>query len=355
MISVHAHARRPNRRFEGAPILSLQKAVDVLGRDVGSAAASRRRRAIAKLAGYGLERPDFRTAISQLGVDPASIERALAEIAAPPAPGASLELLVFNLPLLVDLTADCKARAREQLTAAAPPEVSDPTRWSLDVLVPATVDQVARALDPQSWDRCSTLFTDTYLVETPTPCCSATGPVVGCTAPPGPGDPPPGPAEPVGKAYGYTPLFEHFCLDGSCSGCKGSTTDCQAQFKNLLCVKTWYDRPVPMSCLASCAESYAVDYKLARSLGGELLGNENVGVTIDHGGLSVRRARPDETTGLLGSDWSVVHGEKTLAVSSPFYSGAIDAYLPAVMDEIKGELVEMACCRVAKECWLTPW
>jgi hypothetical protein len=355
MISVHAHARRPNRNFHGAPIMVLEDAVPILASDVGSAAASRRRRAIAKLAGYGLDRPDFRTAITQLGVDPAAIDVALGAIASVPAPGVALELLIFNLPLLVGLTPDCRSLAQAPLTAEVSEAVLDtPTGWSLDLLVPRPVHEVARALDPQSWDQCSVLFKATYLVETPTPCCSVNGPVTGCTAPAGPNDPPPGSAEPVGKPYGYSSLFEHFCVDNACSQCKGPTY-CRAQFKNILCVKTWYDRAVPICCLASCADRYDVSYRLARSMGGELLGNENVGVTIDQGGLSVRRAQAAERAGLLGNDWSVVHVDKTLSYSSSFYSGALVPYLQALMDEIKGEVVEISCCTVAKECWLAPW
>lgn len=354
MISVHAHARRPDRNFHGAPIMVLEDAVPILASDVGPAAASRRRRAIAKLAGYGLERPDFRAAIAQLGVDPAAIDAALATIESRPAQGARLELPIFNLPLLVALTPDCRSLAQAPLTAEVPDTVlSTPTGWSLDLLVPRPVHEVARAFDPQSWDQCSALFKATYLVDTPTPCCSATGPVIGCTAPPGPGDPTPGSAEPVGKPYGYSPLFEHFCVDNVCNTCKGPRV-CKARFKNILCVKTWYDRAVPICCLASCADRYDVSYRLARSMGGELLGDETAGVSIDQGGLSVRRAQPADKAGLLGSTWSVVHVDKRLSFGGSFYSGAAAAYLPALMDEIKGEVVENACCTVPKECWLAP-
>src|SRR5207245_643206 len=67
MLSIHAHARWPDAKFKTLPFLPLGDAVQILKSDRGPAADSRRRRAVAKLAAYGLGRDDFRRDISDLG------------------------------------------------------------------------------------------------------------------------------------------------------------------------------------------------------------------------------------------------------------------------------------------------
>ena len=66
MFSVYAHAFWPDGNFHGVDFIPLDKAIETLRRDDGPEAASRVRRAVAVLWGYGYGRLDFKDAIKVL-------------------------------------------------------------------------------------------------------------------------------------------------------------------------------------------------------------------------------------------------------------------------------------------------
>src|SRR5439155_15245248 len=189
--------------------------------------------------------------------------------------------------------------------------------------IPRAMEDVARSLDPQSWNVASTLFYDSYLVDTPPSCCPHT-PTSVCTftTAPGSSDPSPGTSHPAGEPYGYTALFENFCAGKSCPKCQG--TECVAAFKNLLCVRTKYDGAcVLVPCLARFANSYTVTYHLATFLSGSVYGASTGPIERDKGTLSVRPATAAEAQGLSGNTWSMVHVEKELVFKSSGLTSAM--------------------------------
>ncbi len=342
MLSIHAYARWPDGNFDGVQFLPLRKAVDILRRDRGMAADSRRRRAIAKLAAYAPENEDIRQAIGDLLMDrrdlTATVSKLRTDRAISPA---LLEVGIANS--LSALTPDCP------WNLPAPPTggVKDPppVEWSYDVSIPRDMEDIARALDPQSWDQCSPFFKETHLASTASPCCPAAS---SCTET--------GPrSEPAGKPYNQAALYERFCVADDCSSPCPGPHKCDIDFENLLCVTTEYDAWVPCSCMVSHADRYDVDYQLASWISGELLGIEPAAVITDEGRLSTRRATAAETAKLTGSPWSVVHVDKTLDFANSGQTGAVGKFLQALKDELAGQVVEQACCEVPTEHWCTGW
>jgi hypothetical protein len=342
MLSIHAHARWPDGNFDGLQFLPLRKAVELLMRDRGMAAASRRRRAIAKLAAYAPENEDIHLAIADLLMNRKDLTPTVSALRTDRAISpALLEVAIVNT--LTALTPDCP------WNIPAPPSggVKDPppVAWSYDVSIPRNVEAIARALDPQSWDQCSPFFKDTHLASTAAPCCPTAS---SCTAIGARSEPP-------GKPYNQAVLYERFCVADDCSTPCPGPHRCDIDFENLLCVTTEYKPWIPFSCLVACADQYDVDYHLASWISGELLGLEPAAVIMDQGRLSARRATAAETATLTGSPWAVVHVDKTFDFTNSGQTGAVGKFLQALKDELAGQIVEQACCEVPAECWCAGW
>ena len=340
MLSVHAHARWPDENFDGLRILPLQQAVDILKRDRGMAADSRRRRAIAKLLAYAPGSADVRVAVDDLLMDRRDLTPKLAESRS--VRPAVLEVAIVNS--LAALTPNCQWTVPAPSGGVANPP---PVQWSYDVFIPRNVGDIARALDPQNWDLCSPFFTDTHLVTTAAPCCPAK-PGASCSET-GVG------YEPAGKPYTQAVLYEHFCYADDCSSPCAGPHICAIDFENLLCVTTEYSPWIPFSCAVGGAERYDVDFNLASWISGELLGVEPAAVIEDDGHVSARRPTAAEAATLTGAPWAVVHVDKTLDFANPGQTGAVGKFLQILTDELAGQIVEQACCEVQPECWWAGW
>jgi hypothetical protein len=123
-------------------------------------------------------------------------------------------------------------------------------------------------------------------------------------------------------------LFEFYTCPATDE--KGNPTGCDASFKNLLDVLTWW---------STTGKTYDVRYKLNTFLDGEVLGTkENAEVTTDDGGAE---ADADGGTGqVIASGW------KTLVFKNLALTGMSKALLTVMTDEQTGELAELACCPV---------
>lgn len=352
MVSVHVHARWPEADFGGL-VIPLSDAVRILRTDPGEAAASRRRRAIAKLASYGLPERRFGGEIEALGGDLGLIENwILSEFGSPPYPPPQvLEASIANL--LVWLTPSCPWKDAEVSGSVKEPP---PLQWSFEVDVPRPLPDVARALDPQSWAQCSPFFLESYLVETDAPCCPNTGSACGFTPDAGTGKPPAAAAVPRGKYHASSPFYEDFCYDpeGSCGECEQA--GCTVDFENLLCVQSSYDVKPLFDFMAKLAGHYAVDFHLSRALSGELDDAEGDAyqLSADQGSLEVERLSSAEAAAKGGGDWCRVEAQKHLGFSSSGVEGAVGRVLVGLEDELAGQVAEHACCSVAHESW-GPW
>lgn len=345
MLSIHAHARWPDEDFSGLHFLPLPAAVEILTRDRGRAADSRRRRAIAKLVAYAPTYEYVQLAIAALLMNRADLAPPLRTLKAEGAASFSPAVLeVAYANLLVALTPDCPWNVPAPPTGGVrdPP----PVEWSYDVTIPRNVEDIARALDPQSWDLCSPFFKDTHLVSTAAPCCPTNS---GCSETGAR-------SEPAGKPYKDAVLYERFCIADNCGiPCPGPHM-CDIDFENLLCITTGYDPRIPFSFLAGCADRYDVDYHLASWISGELLGVEPAAIITDRGHLSARRATDAEKATLtVGSPWAMVHVDKVLDFTSSGHTGAVGKYLQVLTDELAGQIVEQSCCEVASQCWSACW
>jgi hypothetical protein len=368
MVSVHAHARWPDKNFGGADFIPLGRAIQTLANETGRrpGAGSRARRAVAKLSSYsyGEFEPEVATLLANYDVGSALLKDEIVRAAAkatppiplPPTPDrmAELEAIIVDLPLLMMLPpADCRAKAPKYVGGVGKPP---PVKWAYDQFIPRRMDDIARALDPQSWSEASDYFYRSYLVDAPS-CCPPKGP--GCPfkakppSDPYPGDPEEGPERPRGKPYGTTAFFELFCIGKHCPDCEGDSKKCLAAFKNILCVDTRYVPGVTFSVFTSCADQYEVGYSLGGYLYGELNGAENQKINADGGTLSVRPATDLERqqNGLVGPDWSLVHVDKHLAFEGSL-GGSAGYVLQAYEDELAGQIVEQACTEIAPECWI---
>lgn len=353
MISIHAWARWPDGNFNGAPILPLNVAVEIVAHDKGPGSDWRRRRAVAKLAGYSFNgvafSPAAKTAIARLGVDSDTLlDKLRGAIAAGPLPPQrDVEITVLNLDMLATMTPTCKANVPTPVVGGVGngPQSS----WAFDIKVPRRFDDVARALDPQSWAKCSTFFRDSYFVTTPASCCDPSAQDPSCTTTMGAnGRPVPGTALPIGKPHDYLPLYERLCVSNDCDQC-GKWPNCQVNFENILCIKTSYQPSVFLSCLTPLADRFDVDYRLGAWLKGELLAVPGKMVITDQGTLSTTRLAGGPTTG----DWSTVHVEKQLSLQGSFDNGAARTYFTAMVDELSNQSIDHACCDVDKTCWIS--
>jgi hypothetical protein len=348
MLSVHANARNLELAIEFLPELDEKGgAIDALRRDQGEAASSRRRRAVAKLAGYGLTLQEgrlenrFAPQIDRLGVDPDFISAEVSKRFPMGLPG-PLALELFVGDLLAFMTPFCRWVQATGKVGGNTPDIE----WSYDVAVPRRFHDVARALDPQSWNQCSLLLHHSYLVANPGDCCS-TDP---SDCPQGP-VPPPGTPIPRGKPYSACALFEEYCQDqqGDCTRCDNAS--CEVDFRNVLCISTSYDRLVLWQKMAASANRYEVKFGLGRWIHTEWA-DEAVGDEIaeDSGLLWVERIPGP------GPPSAKVHVEKKLRFKDPVVTELVRELVKAYEDELAGEIVEHACCEVAPETWGPfPW
>ena len=345
MISIAANAYFPDKDFppHTSPI-DLGAAVITLNCDValggGADAWSRRRRAIAKLAAYGLERPLTAQTISDLGGDIETI-RSFVETQA-----AGLgEYLRGNTAVLESAIADMPGlQSGSSPGIADPPDAVDPATgvdaltstcaltWEelyddvygagptvsavASIRIERPLAEVAKALDPQSWGKCSKFYEPgaTYLI---------TGNVT---------DPLTCPATPdkpmtLGTPY-HRALYEHFtCVKG-----------CDANFQNLLAIKTFYDNPDATPCTGAGGTNpctrYRVDFGL-KTVCAAQLSNEKVNLTTDQGELQATIDPKDPR-------WTRVYFVKRLSFGDPVFNGAMEAVLENT--ELAGELGEFACC-----------
>jgi hypothetical protein len=158
------------------------------------------------------------------------------------------------------------------------------------------VADVAKALDPQSWDQCSKFFSDTCLARR-----DAGGVIVE------------DPAEPLGAAWKTRTLYEHFVC---------AATGCGAWFENLLFVTTWYEGSPNQS-------KYVASYGFNSWLDGVAK------ITGDDGDLW---ARKDAAGG------TIADSSKNIAFENPGLTGMAEAAL--AHSEMAGELAELVCCGV---------
>jgi hypothetical protein len=308
MVSIRAHALWPDRNFPpGIRPMALERAASLLRRDPDPFAPSRRRRAIATLAGYGWRAgtfpPTIAHALGTLGVDPQALLRRIDEEPAAPADGAELESRVYDA---VDRdrfggalwVADCHPTKLYQWVS--PPDKPSTTS-SITLSVNRSVDDIARGLDPQSWSTCNQFFLKSYLAVEPV----------------GTADPAPDTPVAAGTAYPATAgsrlFFEHY--DGRCSfGC---------WFKNLLDVRTWYE-----SIPSTSDHGYHIRYDLHRYLSG------TESIKIDGGGF---KAEPS-TGGATVTAWKTLQFQSTVATA---VTAAVFRQAAAA-----GVITDIACCDI---------
>ena len=327
MTSIHAHARWPRDRFpDGFEPQGLPEAAQFLAQDDGVLAKSRRRRAIAKLFAYGRGRPDVEDALRILGADPAVIASEL-EIFQLKCTDKiirieQVETAVYGQLAFTALTVPgCPAQELEVFSPeSGAPEAFSYTRISID----KDVTDVARSLDPQSWDVCSKFFKVTYLAKLD----SNGKPIVDpLTVDPG---------NPYGGVLGERTLFEHYeCLITGASGC-------DSWFENMLFASTWWD-PTSVG-----SRKFNVRYSLTPGgwLDGEVAKSKaGAEITTDNGGTEVQ-----ETT----SGPAQAAGWKTIKFDNPVVTGATKAIFTVMADEIAGEFAELACCPIPRSVTATP-
>ena len=359
MVSIHVHARYyPHSPDTVALVIPLQQASQILHQDAGMGADSRRRRAAAKLAAYWIHRfdfGDFDEEIEQIAGPDAvhTIGGYLGDVIAsdslPPAEITELKLL----NLLKFMTLHCPWLVNKDLRGGV--RTPPPIEWNFEILVPRSVPDIARALDPQSWNECSVMFRASHLVKTPS-CCPKTD-TADCSCQINPdGTPKPiDPPKPRGMPYDFNALYEHSCYDAQdqCATCDYAGVSCDLNYKNLLCVRTRYDTAIGSSDLLGAVGRYDVDYHLGRSLAGELSDGEGYLLDSDQGNLHVRAPAAEDLTGVAMGVWSVVHSDKHMSFKDTGMNTEIGELLKAIEDELKGELAEHACCYVKPEKWGT--
>lgn len=326
MLTVHAWSRWPDGGFPNDVMpLPLGRAMRILACDTDRLAPSRRRRALAKLAAFGLRRPRVRAAIEQLGADPAAIERALAtdgiesfgrgttgtgsattraETArADPAlvQGYVADLFRTSLRVLGCDWSELYARPSDDgLTASA----------HVGIMVARSVDELAVALDPQRWDECSKFWKPPerayFAVEGDDGKAkkSREGIVQATTLP-------------FGHPFPSSLLYEHFSCDSSI---------CRVDFEMILRTKAQRgERP--------CGDEYFMDYSKDETVSGMVVDVETT-VDVDDGWVSACRGSASEK--------ATVEGFKRVKFGDPVINGfGVFAIQHA---ELAEELAELACC-----------
>jgi hypothetical protein len=350
MISVHAHARYYPNPDVMARFMPLPTAIQILHHDEGSAADSRRRRAAAKLAAYWIHRFEFETfdeEIAAIAGDAAvdAIAARLVLLQPLPAPaileGDLLNILKFLTPL-------CRWEVKRLKGGVATPP---PISWMFEILVPRDIPDVARSLDPQSWDECSLFFFASHLVATPSCCPKSTTSDCSCATDSAGNPQPIVPPVPRGQPFDWTALYERVCHDeqGQCQLC--DTVSCDMNYKNLLCVKTDYDVPIVSSDQLGAVGRYDVEFHLGTSRAVELDGIDGYLLDSNQGNLHVREPTSGELGSVGAGDWSVVHVDKHMTFRDTGKTTEVGELLKALEDELQGELAEHACCYVAPEKW----
>jgi hypothetical protein len=169
------------------------------------------------------------------------------------------------------------------------------------VKVRRRVIDVAKALDPQSWSRCSMLFEETYLAHW-------SGGVVR--------DPPVPLSRPYGGALGPRSLFEHYV-------CRASGCD-NVFFDNLLHVTTKWAGPEPGQ------GEYTVIYSLEKFIASS---TPNATILRDEGTLWAEEGPDGETTAFV---------EKTIQYARPEHTAIAEAAFRAA--DLGGEAAALLCC-----------
>lgn len=307
MLSVAAHSVLP-KVSPDMDVYPLPVAFGVLAADRDQLAPMRLRRAVAKVAAYRPRQYDVDCLLKQVGVDPVRIARALQvtkirEVR---------ETLAFNALANAFQIDDCQASDLHIHVIDANPTFT----VTSEAWVSRPRDMVAKILDPQSWDDCSTFWRPpqgTFLID-------LEGGQI-----PDPNNPTPGTPETVGVPYSTQPrvAFEHFrCLGDICG------------FELYLNVWT-YMRDVVTPIAGS---AYHVWYVLRHHKSGffKVWGFDvPVVIDIDHGLL---QAVPDPAGGTR------VYTSKTLRYGSMVQT-EIAEKATAQYQEFAGKLADMLCCR----------
>jgi hypothetical protein len=314
MRTVHAFAIWPNGEFP--PELSLMpiaRAVQVLRSDGSAFAASRRRRAIARLATFALATPSLETPLRDLLAGlPICLESLRVAIAAAPefvrSDEVLLESYIADLPMVTAQlqVAGCQWKKLYQYVDTVGPVVKVVVR----VRVKRGLKGVARGIDPQTWDCCSKFWRcpeNTFLVKKP----AADWIEI--------------PPKPVGTTYGPEFLRERFtCLDKKC------------KFDTVLGVGA--QRNPKGGLFNTPGASYDVWYWLKEAISGQGPDGLPVTLTRDDGGIKAVKIDPD---------WVRLRSTKTLQLSDPAATAMLEAVISQY--ELGGELAEMACCGMGTE------
>ena len=324
MVTIHAYAFFPDGKFpEGwRPPMSLEQAASYLRSDTDPLAGSRRRRAIGKLAAYGLERPDFRAALRTLGADPDYIERQLELLARRRHSSRRCDTVTLTPSqretFVDDLYANVSAPTCPwKNLVPVPPVVGAPvmsTAVTISVQVP--LDKVKTRLDPQQWASCSKFFRQTYLAKR-----DALGNIV------------PDQAVTPGTAYGGVNdrrnLFEYFTCDGTGSTC---------WFTNFLAVMSWDEKTAATTVTCplpdASAARYNIYYGIRDALGGAINGVRST-IRIDNGQGC---AQPDDP------GWTRAYISKGLEIDNPVSNGIYQGLMAATFSELGEEFAELLCC-----------
>jgi hypothetical protein len=359
MLTVHAYARHPHGRFpRGFTPPPLEVAAQILADDrpapgeTHDVTASRRRRAVSKLAAYGLGRPEvgpaakgriteaIRTIVSgappaktapgaRTVAAPVSVDDRVARIVdrvAPPATRVGLRATTSEPPapllleqqlndeysLLVGETSECWTRL-----AVSVPAVGEAASAWVRVEIARPLADVRQSIDPQSWDGCSAFFpaNGTYMADPgggsyPTSHCEAS---VGT---------------PItrGSVYGWPDaavLFEHFV-----TGVPGF----ESWFTNLLDIRTSF---WPAGTQGP-NDRFAVSYSLRRRVCGSVIGVPER-IVVDQGSAVATSS---------GTDTTIVEASKTIRFRSPLVNASTKAMFEVLCDELAAQMGELACCPV---------
>lgn len=293
---------------EGFAPYSVPLAMALLAADRDRLAPSRLRRAIAKLAAYRLGDPVIDCVLQKLGIDTAALARALA---AAPLSRAGRETAAYNFVGGGLQVEGCNAKDLQIHTIDANPAFT----ITSELWVGRPRDQIAKILDPQSWDVCSKFWRPpqgTFLVN-----LRSDGSVPS-------GTPTPGTPETVGLPYSSPPrvLFEHFrCLNDICS------------IEAYLNVWTYVQNIVQP--VAGPAYHVWYNLKLWKSGSFTILGFDlPVELDTDYGLL---QAVDDPTQGTR------VYMSKTLRFTTNVTTEVAEA-ATTEYTELAGQLAEMVCC-----------
>jgi len=321
MIAVHAHSYWSDGRFpSGITPIPLTRAATILFCDRNRAAASRRHRAVAKLATYGLDvhgPADLPDILRALGADLDDLRRltreARARYGGPRRFGLrDAEVFVSN-----------RLRLRSVAPQAACPETEiggdgiygpgADFRIFARARVKKSVEEVAEILDPQSWDECSPLFEPDSIfmlkqnadLDCETPTKDNAG-------------------KPLGSDYDRI-LLEHF---------RATTEGIAVEFRNYLRVITWTDKKYPPGTEGRRYNAY---YAWQAQCTGVVGNDSDVRLKRDDGHVWAQSDPVDDA-------WSEVHFEKILQFEDPAMTGSAQVLLAGL--ELDEQVRDMLCCVV---------